>query len=110
MTATSIRPHRSLPKSLRVGVWLCAFISPTAYFLLLLGVDRFGVQGPPEAVVWSLFSIISLVGLLVGGCVAWFSTMSFALRISAILGTFLGMLLQFGIIIFIIAAATGFAQ
>ena len=93
-----------------VGVWLGAFLSPSGYFLSLLCADRFGIQGPPETVVLSLFCLISIIGLLVGGCVAWFSIRNVALRITAVLGTLFGILLQVGIILLTIAMATGYAQ
>jgi hypothetical protein len=97
-----------------LAVWLCAFISPTAYFLLLLLVNRFQVPAPPEILVASLFFLVPVVALLVCFRIAWVSSKSIARRIGWMTFTLIAMLLQFGallvIIIAVIGAAIGYAQ
>jgi hypothetical protein len=97
-----------------LAAWLCAFVSPTAYFLLLLAVDRFHIAAPPEILVATLFFLIPVVALLICGYVVWTSSKTTARRISWLLFTLVGMVLQFGVLLVIvltaITAAIGYAQ
>ena len=97
-----------------LAVWLCAFFSPTAYFLLLLFADRFHVAAPPEILVASLFFLIPVAALLVCGYIVWSSSKTFARKIGWMLFTLVAMLLQFGVLLVIIiaaiSAAIGYAQ
>ena len=97
-----------------LAVWLCAFFSPTAYFLLLLCVNRFHVAAPPEILVASLFFLIPVAALVVCGYVAWWSSKTIARKIGWMLFTLVAMLLQFGVLLVIInaamTAAIGYAQ
>ena len=97
-----------------LAVWLCAFFSPTAYFLLLLCVDKFHVAAPPEILVASLFFFIPVAALLVCEYVAWRSSKTISRKIGWMLFTFVAMLLQFGVLLVIIiaaiSAAIGYAQ
>jgi hypothetical protein len=96
---------RSLPIPSSVAVWLAAFISPTVYFVLLLIVDRLHVPAPPESIVVALFCLIPVVALLVCGRVAWKSPLDRRWRIGWLVVTVLGMVLQCGVLLFIIISA-----
>ncbi len=110
----SPQPRRSLPVWLSAGVWLSAFLSPTAYFLLLLLANKFQVPMPPVIFVAFLFLLIPALALLVCGHVVWSSNMTLAGKIGWMLFTVLGMLLQFGFLMAIVRAilitVTGYAQ
>ena len=97
------------PRLSALAVWLCAFFSPTAYFLLLALANRFHVSAPPEILVASLFFLIPVVALLVCGYVVWVSSQSTARRIGWMAFTLIAMLLQFGVLLVIIIAAIGAA-
>src|SRR4051794_13874916 len=64
MNASIPQPQRSLSAWLSAVAWLSAFLSPTAYFLLLLLANKFRMN-VPETVAWSLFFLIPLVALLI---------------------------------------------
>jgi hypothetical protein len=97
-----------------LAAWLCAFVSPTAYFLLLLMVDRSHLASPPAILVASLFFLIPVVALLICGRVVWRSSKTTAQRTGWLLFTVVGMLLQFGVLLLIVmialTAAIGYAQ
>jgi hypothetical protein len=94
-------PHRTLT------LWLSAFFTPTAYFLLLLLADRFFLPNPPEIFVASLFYLLPPVALLVCGSVVWSSSIAVPRKIRWLLFTLFAMLLQFGILFVIITMASG---
>ena len=101
----------SIPFSRRtLAIWLCAFLSPSVYFLLLLLADsfHFGLR-IPEAFVASLFLLIPACALLVCESVVWSARMTTARKIGWMLFTLLAIFLQSGIIIAIVIAATGYA-
>jgi hypothetical protein len=110
MNASIPQSRRSPPVWLSVVVWLSAFLSPTAYFLLMLLADRFHIARPPETVVCSLFYFIPVAGLLVCESVVWMSSKTVARRIVWMLLTLFAMLLQFGLILAIIFMAMGYVQ
>jgi hypothetical protein len=92
---------------------LSAFLSPTAYFLLLLLANKFQIN-LPQTVAWSLFFLIPLVALLICGSVVWYCSKTVVRKIGWMLFTLLAMLLQFAIILailrVILVAAIGYAQ
>jgi hypothetical protein len=55
MRALNSQHPQSLPACLNVSAWLAVFLSPTAYVLLLMIVDRLRVPAMPEGVVVFLF-------------------------------------------------------
>jgi hypothetical protein len=97
-----------------LAIWLCAFFSPTAYFLLLVLANNLQVPAPPEILVATLFFLIPVIALLVCGRVVWLSGQTAARRIGWMLFTLVAMSLQFGvllvIVITVITAAIGYAQ
>jgi hypothetical protein len=98
----------SLPRP-NLTVWLLAFFSPTLYFLLLMFADRFHVPSPPDILVASLFYLIPAAALLFCGSAAWFSGMRIARKIGWMLFTLFAMLIQTGVLLAIMIAATGYA-
>ena len=95
-------------------VWLSAFLSPTAYFLLLLLGNKFQIPSLPAKLVWSLFFLIPAVALLICESVVWSCSKTVGRRIGWMLFTLIAMLLQFGIILvilrMIIVMAIGYVQ
>jgi hypothetical protein len=114
MTVAGHAGRNSSKRISSLAVWLCAFFSPTAYFLLLVCVDRFHVAAPPEILVASLFFLIPIVALLICGRVVWLLSQTIARKIGWMLFTLVAMLLQFSVLLVIInaaiGAATGYAQ
>src|SRR3954464_15283586 len=95
-------------------VWLCAFVSPTAYFVLLIFANKLHAPAPPPVLVVTLFFLIPIIALLVCGRVVWLSSTTSARRIGWMLFTIVTMLLQFGVLLVIvivaITAAISYAQ
>ena len=96
--------RRSLPVWLSTVVWLSAFLSPTAYFLLLLLASKLRIPNLPGAFVWSLFFVIPVVALLICESVVWSCSKTVGRKIGWMLLTLLAMLLQFAIILAILRA------
>jgi hypothetical protein len=113
MNASIPQPRRSLSVWLSTVVWLAAFVSPTAYFLLLLLANKLQIN-VPETFAWSLFFLIPVVALLICESVVWSCSKTVGRKIGWILFTLLAMLLQFAIILAIlraiIVAAIGYVQ
>jgi len=113
MNASIQVSRRSLPVWLSTVVWLSAFLSPTACFLLLLLASKAQIK-LPETFVWSLFFVIPVVALLICESVVWFCSKTVGRRIGWMLLTLLAMLLQFAIILAIlrtiIVMAIGYVQ
>ncbi|HMJ92391.1 MAG TPA: hypothetical protein VK530_21390 [Candidatus Acidoferrum sp.] len=113
MTVEGTAAH-SAKRFSSLALWFCAFCSPTAYCLLLLGVHRLQLHPPPAIVIVLLFFLISVVALLVCERVAWSSSQTRARRIAWMLFTLVAMLLQVGVLLGIvlvaIQAAIGYAQ
>ncbi len=101
MNASIPQPRRSLPVWLSTVVWLSAFLSPTAYFLLLLLANKFQIN-LPGTFVWSLFFLIPVVALLICESVVWSCSKTVGRKIGWMLFTLLAMLLQFAIILAIL--------
>ena len=114
MNASISQSLRSLPVWLSAVVWLSAFLTPTAYFLLILLANKFQIPSPPETLVWSLFFLIPVVALLICESVVWSCSKTVGRKIGWMLFTLLAMLLQFAIILAIlraiIVAAIGYVQ
>ena len=95
-------------------VWLSAFLTPTAYFLLILFAKTLHIPSPPATFVWSLFFLIPVVALLVCESVVWSCSKTVGRKIGWMLFTLLAMLLQFAIILVILrvilVTAIGYAQ
>ena len=105
MCALNPQHPQSLRVWLSVPVWLAVFLSPTAYVLLLMIVDRLHVPAPPEGFVVLLFCLIPVVALLACGILVWRSKMSLRWRLGGLVLTVLGMLLQCGVWYVIIVSA-----
>ena len=95
--------RRSLPVWLSTVVWLSAFLSPTAYFLLLFLPDKSQIN-VPETFAWSLFFLIPVVALVICESVVWSCSKTVGRKIGWMLFTLLAMLLQFAIILVILRA------
>lgn len=104
MNASIPQPRRSLPVWLSVVVWLSAFLSPTASFLLLLLANKLQIPSLPATLVWSLLFLVPAVALLVCESVLWSCSKTVGRKIAYMLFTLLAMLLQFGIILAILRA------
>ena len=83
---------------------MLAFLSPTAYFLLILLANNFQIPSLPATLVWSLFFLIPAVALLICESVVWSCSKTVGRKIGWMLFTLLAMLLQFGIILVILRA------
>ena len=114
MNGSIPQPRRSLPLWVSTVVWLSAFLSPTAYFLLLLRASKFQIPKLPEIFVWSLFFLIPVVALLICEAVVWSCSKTVGRKIGWMLFTLLAMLLQFAIMLAILRAiivtAIGYVQ
>lgn len=104
MNASIPQSRRSLPVWLSVVVWLSAFLSPTAYFLLMLLANKFQIPSLPAKFVGSLLILIPAVALLICESVVWSCSKTVARKIGWMLFTFLAMLLQLAILAVIIRA------
>lgn len=105
MRALNPQHPQSLPGWWSVPVWLALFLSPTAYVLLLMIVDRLHVPAPPDGLVVLLFCLIPVVALLACGILVWRSRMRLGWRLGGLVLTALGMLFQCGVWYVIIVSA-----
>jgi hypothetical protein len=107
MNASIPQSRRSLPCWLGVVVWLSAFLSPTAYFLLILLANQSQMPRLPATLatlVWALLLFIPVIALLVCESVVWSCSKTVGRKIGWMLFTLAAMLLQFGIILVILRA------
>jgi hypothetical protein len=104
MSASTAQPRRSLPVWLGGILWLSAFFSPTAYFLLILFADGYHIPVPPVAIVLALFCLIPIVALAICGSVIWRSSGRLGVRIGGLLFTLIAMAIQVGFILFVLYA------
>ena len=113
MNASIPQPRRSLPVSLSTVVWLSAFLSPAACFLLLLLARELQIN-LSGAFVWLLLFVIPVVALLICESVLWSCSKTVGRKIGWMLFTLLAMLIQFAIILAILrtilVTAIGYAQ
>ena len=114
VSASVPQSGRSLPLGPGVVIWLAAFLSPTAYFLLILLARRFQTPSLPRTVVLSLFILIPVVALIICEAVAWSCSKTVGRKIGWMLFTLLAMLLQFAVLLvilrIILVTAIGYAQ
>jgi hypothetical protein len=87
--------------------WWSAFLSPTAYFLLLLLADSFHFPSAPDAVVAGLFYLIPPAALLVCGSAIRSSGMAGERKVRWMIFTLLAMLAQVGVLLAVSIVATG---
>jgi hypothetical protein len=104
MNASIPQSRRSRPVWFSVVVWLSAFLSPTAYLLLIFLANTLQIPSPPATLVWSLFFLIPVVALLVCELVVWSCGKTVGRKIGWVLFTLLAMLLQVAIILVILRA------
>jgi len=92
---------------------LSAFLSPTAFFLLLLLASKFQIN-LPQTFTGLLFFLIPVAALLVCEWVVWSCSKTVGRKIGWMLFTLLAMLLQFAMILavlrVILVTAIGYAQ
>ena len=114
MSASISQPRRSVPVWLGGVVWLGAFFSPTAYFLLVLFADAHHIPGLSIAIPLALFCVIPFVALIICGFAVWLSSRKLLVRLACLLFTLMAMVIQVGFILFvlraIIVARIGYAQ
>ena len=89
---------RSLPIWLSVPVWLGAFLSPTAYVLLVITLGRSQLPAPPGWLVVALFCLVPVAALLLCGTVVLFSKPRGGWRVGWLVLTVLAMLAQVGVL------------
>jgi hypothetical protein len=102
MNASIPQSRPRLPPGLSVAVWLSAFLSPTAYFLLILLVARSNTLDLPGTLVWTLFILVPVIALFICEWVAWSCSRTLGRKIGWMLFTLVAMLLQFAIILVIL--------
>ena len=105
MRALSAQHPRNLPVWLSVAVWLAAFLSPSAYLLLLVFWNRSQVPAPPAGFIVALFCLIPLAALLFCGSVVWRKKLTVGSRVGWLVLTVLAMALQVGVLLVIIVSA-----
>jgi hypothetical protein len=103
-TLTSPHPQ-SPPVVASAAAWLAVFLSPTAYFALLILAERWHVPAPPAELVVALFCLIPLVALVVCSRWAWRSGRDRRQQVVRLILTILGMALQCGVLLLIIISA-----
>ncbi len=95
-------------------VWLSAFLSPSACFLLLLLGNKLQIPNLLAKFLLLLFFLIPVIALLICESVAWSCSRTVGRKIGWMLFTLLAMLLQFGIILVvlrtILVTTIGYAQ
>jgi hypothetical protein len=113
MDASISQPQQSLPVWSSVVIWLGAFFSPSAYFVLLLLVSKLHFDVPKRFVL-SLFFLIPIVALLICESVVWSCSQTLTRKIGWMIFTLVAMLLQFAIILLIVrtilVTLIGYAQ
>lgn len=114
MNAPNVQSRRRWPAGLNVAVWLLAFLSPTAYFLLILLAARSNIPKLPQTLVVTLFVLVPVAALFICEWVAWSCATTIGRKMGWMLFTLLAMLLEFSIILMILrmilVTAIGYAQ
>ena len=105
MNATIAEPRGSLSAWSSVAVWLAAFVSPSAYLLLLVFWNRLQVPAAPAGLIVALFCLIPVVAVLVCGTVVWRRKLTTGSRVAWLFLTVLAMALQVGVLLVIIVSA-----
>ena len=93
-----------MPPGVGVAVWLAAFLSPSACFLLIILLSNSHAVNPPEMVVWALFVLVPAGALIVCEWVAWSCSRSVGWRIGWMLFTLVALGVQFAVILVILRA------
>ena len=91
--------------SLRLPVWLLAFISPSLYCVSLLLANRFGfAPALPPAFYLTLFVLIIVGALFWCAGVPWVTAMTLPRKIGVTAFASLGLLAQLGLIVLVLRA------
>ncbi len=94
-----------LPRPRTLAVFVFAFFSPTAYFLLLLFAARLPIsRGVSETLAFVLFCLIPIVALLICEFLVWSAKITVAWKVGGMVLTLLASVLQFAIIVLILRA------
>jgi len=101
MHAVNPAQPRCLPSWQNALIWLGLFLSPSIYVFLLLTLASLEVPAPREEVVAGLFYAIPVAALVACGTLIWLSQLSTGWRVTGILLTTLGILLQCGFWLFL---------
>jgi hypothetical protein len=101
MNASIPQPRRTLRFWASTVIWLSAFVSPSAYFLLVLLASKFQIN-VPAGFALSLFFLIPIVALLICASVVWSCGKTIGRKVGWMLFTLLAMLLQCGAILLIL--------
>ena len=89
-------------------VWLCAFLSPTVYFLLLLLAHRFQIHVSPT-IALPLLLFLPVGALLICAWVVWSCNKKVGPRIGWMLFTVSAMLLQCAVLLVVLREILGAA-
>jgi hypothetical protein len=103
MNTSISQSRRGRPAWSSAVIWLAAFLSPTAYFLLLVLASTFSFPRLPDTFVWLLF-LLPVFALLICESVVWSRMRTVGGKVSAMFFTLLAMLLQCGILLVIVRA------
>ena len=87
-----------------VAVWLAAFLSPSAFFLLIILLSNSRAINPAEMVVWALFVLVPAGALMVCEWVAWSCSRTVRWRIGWMVFTLVALGVQFAVIVVILRA------
>ena len=110
---TALTPSRQA-NWLGITLWLLAFVSPSACFLILLLANDLQISGVPTALAWSMIFLSPLIALLICEIIVWFRSRSASHRLTWMAFTLLAMIFQCGVILLIlrvfIVTRIGFAR
>ena len=113
MNASIPQLRQRQPVWLSTVFWLAAFLSPTAYFVMVLLAGKFHIN-LPQTFVGSLFFLIPVLALLFCEWMVWSFSKTVGRRIGWMLVTLLAMSLQFAMIVtvlrMILVTAIGYPQ
>src|ERR1041385_1334637 len=99
MNASIAQSRRSPSSWFSTLVWLAAFISPAASFLLLIVANALQIPNLPAPLVWSMIFVVPAAALFVCGSVAWSCSRTVGRKIGWMLFTLLAMFFQLGILL-----------
>lgn len=86
-----------------MAAWMAVFLSPSAYFLLVVFWNRLQMPAPPAGLVVALFVLMPVVGLLVCGSVVWRKKLTVGWKVGWF-STVLAMALQIGVLLVVTRA------
>ncbi|HVV71502.1 MAG TPA: hypothetical protein VHI52_08395 [Verrucomicrobiae bacterium] len=87
------------------AIWLAAFLSPTAYLLLVAVWNRSQMPAVPQGLIVGLFCIVPVVALLVCGLAVRRAELKGSLRVAWVLMTVLAMAVQITVLLGIVVSA-----